>query len=192
MEDVTTFTVFAGHRQIAFGSWASVLEQTKRHLDAGGEQVLMFEDQTGRQIDADFRGTLDEVLDRAGARTAKPGPGRPKLGVISREVSLLPRHWDWLAEQPNGTSATLRRLVEQARKNEPKARRVRDATYKFIWSMAGNFENAEEAMRALYAREDVRLEQLMESWPSDIREHVLRLLAEAWRMETEEAAAGTI
>jgi uncharacterized protein len=181
-EPTPRFTAFAGHRQVASGAWAQLLAETKRHLDAGGEPVLIFGDETGSQIDVDFRGTLDEVLARAGATdTPRIGPGRPKLGVTSREVSLLPRHWEWLAEQPNGVSATLRRLVEAARKTTPRSRRLRDAAYRFIWAVAGNFENAEEVIRALYAKEDSRLETLVEGWPNDIREHVLRLVAEAGR-----------
>ena len=180
----STYTAFAGHRQIASGNWARMLTTAKRHLDAGGAPVLIFDDETGRQVDVDFRGSLDEVLERAGASEApKAGPGRPKLGVVSREVSLLPRHWEWLQEQPNGVSAALRRLVDEARKRTPRSRQLRDGAYRFIWAVAGNFENAEEAIRALYAKEDERLEQLMASWPPDVREHVLRLVAEAWREE---------
>jgi hypothetical protein len=182
MEEKGTFTAFAGHRQVASGPWPKLLAATKRHLDGGGEPVLIFGDETGQQVDIDFRGTLDEVLARAGAADPpRVGPGRPKLGVVSKEVSLLPRHWEWLAEQPNGASAALRRLVDVARKTTPRSQRLRDAAYRFIWAVAGNFENAEEAIRALYAKEDGRLEKLMEHWPDDVREHVLRLVAEAWR-----------
>ena len=189
MEQAARFTAFAGHRQVATGQWAQLLAATKRHLDAGGEPVLIFGDETGQQVDVDFRGTLDEVLARAGAvETPRVGPGRPKLGVVSKEVSLLPRHWEWLAEQPNGASATLRRLVDAARKTTPRSRRLRDAAYRFIWAVAGNFENAEEAIRALYAKEDARLEKLIEHWPDDVREHVLRLVGEAWR--EDEALSG--
>jgi hypothetical protein len=184
MEQGATFTAFAGHRQVASGPWAQLLAATKRHLDAGGAPVLIFGDDTGQQVDVDFRGTLDDVLARAGATdTPRVGPGRPKLGVVSKEVSLMPRHWEWLGEQPNGASATLRRLVDAARKATPRSRRLRDAAYRFIWAVAGNFENAEEAIRALYAKEDARLERLMERWPADVRDHVLRLIAEASRNE---------
>ncbi len=185
-QHTTSFSVFAGPRLIASGTWAGVLQATKRHLDEGGEQVLIFEDETGRQVDVDFSGTLEQVLERngaVGATLAKVGPGRPKLGVIGREVSLLPRHWEWLQEQPNGVSATLRRLVDDARKRTPRGRLLRDAAYRFLWAIAGNLPNAEEAIRALYAKEDARLEALMESWPDDVRAHILRLVAEAWRAD---------
>jgi hypothetical protein len=185
MDSSASFTVFAGHTKLASGNWASVITATKRHLDAGGDPVLIFDDDTGQQIDVDFSGSLDDVLHRAGAdrSAATPRPGRPKLGVVSREVSLLPRHWEWLQEQPNGASAALRRLVDEARKRTPRGRQLRDSAYRFIWAVAGNFENAEEAIRALYAREDARLERMMENWPSDVREHVLLLIARAWREE---------
>ena len=185
MEPSTSYTVFSGHTRLASGNWASVLAATKHHLDAGGAPVLIFDDDTGQQIDADFSGSLDDVLHRAGAdrSTAAPRPGRPKLGVVSREVSLLPRHWEWLQEQPNGASAALRRLVDEARKRTPRGRQLRDSAYRFVWAVAGNFENAEEAIRALYAREDARLERMMENWPSDVREHVLLLVGRAWREE---------
>jgi uncharacterized protein len=185
MDSSASFTVFVGHTQLVSGNWASVITSTKRHLDAGGEPVLIFDDDTGQQIDVDFSGSLDDVLHRAGAdrSAAAPRPGRPKLGVVSREVSLLPRHWEWLQEQPNGASAALRRLVDEARKRTPRGRQLRDSAYRFIWAVAGNFENAEEAIRALYARDDARLERMMENWPSDVREHVLLLIARAWREE---------
>lgn len=190
MDRSASYTVFAGHRQLISSDWAGVLKATKYHLDSGGEPVLIFDDESGRQIDVDFSGTMDEVLDRGGATDApRPRPGRPKLGVVSKEISLLPRHWEWLQEQPNGVSATLRRLVDDARKRTPRARRLRDSAYRFIWAVAGNFENAEEAIRALYAKEDTRLEELMANWPSDVREHVLRLVGEAWR---EEQALGAV
>src|SRR3954466_3377235 len=96
-----TFTSFAGERRIVTGTKAEVLRATKRHLDSSGGAVLIFDDHTGRQIDFDFGGSVDDVLARS-ADPAKSGPGRPRLGVVSREVSLLPRHWDWLGGEPKG------------------------------------------------------------------------------------------
>src|SRR5688572_21421832 len=123
----TTFTAFSGSRLIVSGDLETMLRRTKQFLDGSGtDSVLIFEDQTGRQVDFDFRGTPDEVLARAAAGAKpRPGPGRPKLGVVSREVSLLPRHWDWLEQQPQGISAALRRLVDEARKREPDRERAR-------------------------------------------------------------------
>ena len=112
----------------------------------------------------------------------RAGPGRPKLGVTSREVSLLPRHWEWLEDQGTGVSAALRRLVDEARRREPeaaRARRARDAAGCFMWAMAGNLPGFEEASRALYAGDEARLEGLVEGWPPDVRDHALRLARRA-------------
>ncbi|HLM72344.1 MAG TPA: DUF2239 family protein, partial [Polyangiaceae bacterium] len=131
-----------GNRRIVSGDLKTMLLRTKAEIDRGPtEPILIFEDQTGQQVDFNFQGSPDEVLERAVPNKARSGPGRPKLGVVSREVSLLPRHWEWLEQQPQGSSAALRRLVDEARKREPgkeRARRARDAASKFMWVMAGN------------------------------------------------------
>ena len=180
-----TYAAFADNRLIASGARDAVLRATKRHVDKKGANVLMFEEASGRQVDFDLRGSIDDVLQRTRAEV-KPGPGRPKLGVVSREISLLPRHWDWLESQPNGASAAIRRLVDEARHNETgteRGRHVRNAIGKILWSIAGDLPNFEEAIRALDAREDSRLDQLMSAWPKDVRAYVLRRLEVATDME---------
>lgn len=185
MPSVPSYSAFSGDRLIAFGPLADVLSASKAHADeeAGeGPPLLIFEDRTGKQVDFDFSGTLSDVLRRALPPPERVGPGRPKLGVVSREVSLLPRHWQWLEEQPQGISAGLRRLVDEARKKNPgeqRARRGRDALNKFMTAMAGNRENFEEATRALFAGDNERFESLIGDWPEDIRAHVLRVLEES-------------
>jgi uncharacterized protein len=188
--DQHTFTAFAGDHRIASGSVQAVLTKTKECFDRGETRsVLVFDDDTGEQIDFDFRGTAEQVISRiashphfAGLRPAdgaRPGPGRPKLGVVCREVSLLPRHWEWLEQQPGGMSVALRKLVDEARKREPDrqhARAARDAAGKFMWAMAGNLPDFEEASRALFAGDRQRLDALIRSWPEDIRAHVERLV----------------
>ena len=180
MLEETTYVAFDGVKRVAAGGLAEVLAGAKRHLDGGvGRAVLVFEDQTGRQVDFDLRGTVEEVVARAVPPAPREGPGRPRLGVVSREVSLLPRHWAWLEAQPQGISAALRRLVEEDRKREPEARRAaraRDAAGRFMWAVAGNFPGFEEASRALYADDLNRLRRLTRAWPRDVRDHVLRLL----------------
>jgi hypothetical protein len=192
MEDERTYTAFLGSRCIASGDLRTMLLRTKAEVDrAPTEPILIFEDQTGQQVDWNFQGTPDEVLERALPAKARPGPGRPKLGVISREVSLLPRHWEWLEQQPQGSSAALRRLVDEARKREPgkeRARRVREAASKFMWVMAGNLPSFEEASRALFASDQPRFEELVRGWPEDIRTHLLRLVGEAHRFELADPA----
>ena len=184
-----TYTSFAGQRRLVTGELRTMLARTKKYLDGGGsEGVLIFEDLSGRQIDFDFRGSLQEVTARLASHplfaeaqpaAARSGPGRPRLGVVCREVSLMPRQWEWLEEQPGGISAALRKLVEDARRNPSEAellRRRREAASRFLWVMAGNLPNFEEATRALFAGDRARMRELMLAWPADIRDHAHRLL----------------
>lgn len=183
MESATTYTAFAGPRRIVSGSLKDVLLETKARFDsAPSDPVLIFEDQTGRQVDFDLRGTMEAVLERA-APPRRAGPGRPRLGVVSREVSLLPRHWDWLEQQPNGISAALRRLVDEARKRDPaeeRARLAREATGRFMTALAGDRPGYEEALRALYAKDHAGFASRIGAWPADIRLYLERLVEEAF------------
>ena len=178
MDTASTYTVFLGHSQIAAGPLASVLSSLKKQLDRQPAQdFLVFDDESGQQLEFDLRGSLEEVLAREAAPVSR-GPGRPKLGVLSREVSLLPRHWDWLEQQPSGISAALRRLVEEASKREPgkaRAKRLRAALSRVMTALAGNFPNYEEATRALFAGDQPRLRKLVQRWPADVRSYVLRV-----------------
>lgn len=182
MPSPQTYSAFAGERLIAFGPLADVLSASKAYLDSSEDAALLiFEDRTGRQLDFDFSGSLSDVLGRA-LPPARPGRGRPKLGVVSREVSLLPRHWEWLEQQPQGISAALRRLVDEARKRNPgeaRARNGREALSKFMSAMAGNRPNYEEATRALFAADHARFEELTLDWPEDIRAHLQRVLEDS-------------
>lgn len=181
----STFTVFVGTQRLVRGPLDEVLRKTKRRLDADPDLVfLIFEDSTARQVEFDFRGTEEEVVARATAGrdpVAKARPGRPKLGVVSREVSLLPRHWEWLETQPQGISGTLRRLVDDARKQAPdadRARLARAAASRFMWVMAGDLPDFEEASRALFASDREKFQTLTGAWPKDIRDHLDSLLRE--------------
>ncbi len=177
MDTETSYTAFGGSRIVAKGKLEAMLLGTKTWLDGGGaERLLIFEDQSGRQVDFDFRGTAAEVLERA---LPKKGPGRPRLGVVSAEVSLLPRHWDWLESQSKNVSATLRSLVDEARKRElgsGSPRSAIEAADRFMWSIAGDLGGCEEASRAIYAGDRARLAALVEAWPGDLASHVLSLL----------------
>lgn len=183
-----TYSAFAEDRLIAFGLLPDVLTAAKAYVDGTEDpQLLIFEDRTGRQLDFDFRGSVQEVLVRA-IPPERTGPGRPKLGVVSREVSLLPRHWEWLEAQPQGISAGLRRLVEEARKQNPaeqRARKGREAMSKFMTAVAGNRPNYEEATRALFASDHARFEELIAEWPEDIRAHLLRVLEDSLSPDEE-------
>ena len=187
MNQDKTYSAFSGQRKLIQADLETMLRCVKAYLDEDeAHTVLIFQDETGEQVDFDFRGAEQDVLARlaqhplfAKERTVKAGPGRPKLGVTGREVTLLPRHWEWLDRQPQGTSGALRRLVEEAMKREPDAgrqRAQREAVGRFLWAMAGNLPGFEEVSRALYAGNDSTLDELIESWPADIRDHVRKLM----------------
>lgn len=186
-----TCTAFAGHKKIAEGSVRLVAEKVKRyqqkHPDAS---ILIFDDASSGQVELDLRGTIEDVLSRIPrdekGQEEKPGPGRPKLGVVSREIGLLPRHWEWLALQPGGASVTLRKLVEEARKqNKTKdaIRQSQNAAYRFMSAMAGDLPHFEEASRAFFANKKSLFETLSAAWPKDIRDHVLKLGAAAFEAD---------
>ena len=160
--------------------------EAKEVVDRGGpSSILIFNDLTSELLEIDFRGTREDVLRRVEAQTSLPvaaaaprGPGRPKLGVVAREVTLLPRHWEWLSTQPGGASVALRRLVEDARRSNSRKDRVRrsqGAAYKFMSAMAGNEPGYEEATRALFAGNLDRFNELVENWPADVRDHARQL-----------------
>jgi uncharacterized protein len=184
------FTAFVGHLRLASGSLADValaIRKTTKPIAAG--PVLIFSDLSGRSVDIDLRGTDREIVARLAPATettpvaeqpaSEPrGRGRPKLGVVAREVTLLPRHWDWLAGQPGGASVALRKLVEEARRtggDRDRHRVARDAAYHFMSAIAGNFQGFEEASRALFADDRRRFGELIAAWPGDIRDHIVRL-----------------
>lgn len=181
------FSAFAGIRLLASGPLAEVAVAVK--IASGGQiadPILIFDNATGRAIDLDLRGSHREIV----ARLPQPpvpepepaseprGRGRPKLGVVAREVTLLPRHWDWLAARPGGASVALRKLVDEARRasgDRDRQRAARDAGYHFMSAMAGDLPGFEEASRALFASDRPRFDELIADWPVDIRDHVLRL-----------------
>ena len=184
------YIAFLEGRCVAEGGSEKLLRALKPRFDRDpGEPVLVFDADTGRQIDFDLRGDLDDVLARAArAEAPRPGPGRPKLGVVSREISLLPRHWEWLEAQPNGISAALRRLVDEARKKNPeeeRARIARERAARFMTAVAGDRENFEEATRALFGKDATKLRELTRAWPKDIRTHLARLLESTPAVEEE-------
>ena len=189
------YTAFAGDRLLACGAYADIA-QALASLDEQEQPVLVFDDATGAPVDAPPRPEHAALLARMGVDGARasvpangraaprPSPGRPRLGVVAREVTLLPRHWDWLAAQPGGASAALRRLVDQARKTGEAAderRRAQERAYKFISAIAGHRPGFEEAARALFAGERTRFESLVAAWPADVAAHAVRLAGAGWR-----------
>ncbi len=178
MDNNSSYAVFNGTRLLAIGPLEEVLRLIKSRSNppAGQTDVLIFHEETGRPVDFDLRGSIEEVVERAVPKLPKAGPGRPRLGVVSREVSLLPRHWEWLESQQSGASAAIRRLIDERRKREPVGSEVTrkriDAVGRVMTVMAGNLPGFEEAYRALYARDAHRLWQEIDQWPPDIKAYV--------------------
>jgi hypothetical protein len=188
------FIAFDGDRRIAAGDLREVARAAKQALDRDRDiSVLIFNDFTSHAVDLDFRGSVDDVLARlpvvekiSDAEPAPPanrGPGRPKLGVVAREITLLPRHWEWLARQSGGASVAIRKLVDDARRGGEDKDRIRegqDAAYRFMSAMAGNKPHFEEAIRALFAPNPSRFRELIAGWPADVRDHAARLAERAF------------
>lgn len=186
-----TWAAFRDERCLAHGTPQYVAAIVKAEADRDGDAgVLVFDDATGGPLDLDLRGTLEDCLARVNPQdeaveptAAGRRPGRPRLGVVPREVTLLPRHWAWLADQPGGASVALRKLVDGARianAPEDKRRRAKEAADRFMLAMAGNFPDYEDASRALYAGRRASFDELTEPWPADIRDHARHLARSAF------------
>ena len=186
------FTAFIGPQRLVSGPLAEVaLAVLKASKSPATEPIVIFDDANGRPIDLDLRGTERDIVARLPQPASNPetaaddlsapeprGRGRPKLGVVAREVTLLPRHWEWLGTQPGGASVALRKLVEEARRasgDRDRSRAARDAAYHFMSVMAGNLPGFEEASRALFADDRRRFVQLIAGWPGDVRDHIVKL-----------------
>lgn len=187
-------TAFIGLDQVASGSLVDVALAVKSLEEQWTQSpLLVFDDSSGETIELDLRGTTADIVsrltDRARRQTSRParktspsrsmqGPGRPRLGVVAREVTLLPRHWEWLAAQPGGASAALRRLVEEARladDGKTSRRQSTEAAYRFLSTITGNLPGFEEATRALFADDWKKLSQQTAKWPKSIRLYAQRL-----------------
>lgn len=188
-----SYTSFNGHKRIASGSLPVNALAVKHALATGvPNPLLTFCDQTGQVVEIDIRGSDAEMLARlppevyqlqrnesalinSGESGEPRGRGRPKLGVVAREVTLLPRHWDWLAAQPGGASVTLRKLVEEARRanvDRDRQRQASECAYHFMSVMAGDMAGFEEATRALFANDAQKFRLQTEAWPTDVRDYV--------------------
>ncbi|WP_262028400.1 DUF2239 family protein [Microvirga sp. Mcv34] len=182
-------TLFAGTRMMAAGSLVDVALAAKALEGVQVDPAIIFEDATGRVVDVDLRGSSAEIVSRlvardqeaaASSKASAPaqGRGRPRLGVVSREVTLLPRHWEWLSAQPGGASQALRRLVDEARQadgGEGRQRAAQEASYHFMSAVAGDFPGYEETLRALFAGDEKQFTDLTAPWPADVRAYARRL-----------------
>jgi hypothetical protein len=174
------YSAFDGPRGLLTGPLHEAVLAIKRAEENDASGPLLIFDATGRVVDVDTRGTPEDVAARFAPPTASEPRtrGRPKLGVVAREVTLLPRHWDWLATQPGGASVALRKLVEVARRSSGDAdrqRQAREAAYRFLSAIAGDFQHFEEAARALFAGDEPRFTEIIAEWPDDVRDHAIRL-----------------
>lgn len=193
------YAAFEGDRRIASGDLREVARAAKQVLDQRHDaSILVFDGRTSEPVDLDFRGSVDDVLARLpetpgvvespddAAPSVPRGPGRPKLGVVAREITLLPRHWDWLARQAGGASVAIRKLVEEARRtgeHKDRVRQAQESAYRFMSVMAGNRPHYEDAIRALFANDSADFEKLIADWPADIRGHASALAAQAFDPE---------
>ncbi|MBU6462842.1 MAG: DUF2239 family protein [Bradyrhizobium sp.] len=204
----TAFIAFDGEHRIAAGDLRDVARAAKWALDQRKEaSVLIFDGISSNVVDLDFRGTVDDVLARLPAadkiardetadeialgEPAPPtsrSPGRPKLGVVAREITLLPRHWEWLARQSGGASVAIRKLVDDARRGSEEKdliRQSQDAAYRFMSAMAGDRPHFEEAVRALFAPDPLRFRKLIADWPADLRDHAAQLAERAFQPKSQ-------
>jgi hypothetical protein len=186
-----TFTAFMGSELVTSGALGTVAVSLRKTLRKKPNGIpLVFDDETGTPVELDLRGTSTEVAARyideslsgqhasGGEERPAPGRGRPRLGVVAREITLLPEHWEWLASQPGGASVVLRKLVHEARQANAasdRQRRINERTYNVMAALAGNLPGFEEASRALFAGELDRMAALAEAWPADIRNYTVRL-----------------
>ncbi|MDO9181477.1 MAG: DUF2239 family protein [Bacteriovorax sp.] len=190
MDSIDTYTAFDGNKLLFQGPLSDIVLKIKKRLGkAENSSILIFSDSTGKTMDFNFQGNERDVQRRLEVYVTEEvpkdnsGPGRPKLGVISREVSLLPRHWEWLATQSGGASSTLRTLVEEAKKkltNGNQIKQAQERTYKFISAIAGDFEGYEEALRALYKRDENNFLIQIQGWPNDVKNHAIEMATPAF------------
>ncbi len=211
------YIAFIGHDLIASGAASTVAARVKEVIDAApAGAILIFNSVTSEQVEWDLRGSGEDVLSRLTRDTsvasevpggsldsggddaddgsasagARKGPGRRKLGVVSREVTLLPRHWEWLSKQSGGASVTLRKLVEAARAaggDEELRRLSRESTYRFMSAMGGNFPGYEEAIRALFAGNQQRFFSETSNWPEHVRVHATVLASGSFPNNSDSA-----
>jgi hypothetical protein len=209
MSSAPAYIAFEADQRLAAGDLHEVARAAKEMLDRRNDAViLVFDGITSEPVELDLRGNLDQVLRRLPVHDVEParhdlepeapasrGPGRPKLGVVAREITLLPRHWEWLARQPGGASVAVRKLVDEARRRSEERDRIRaaqDAAYRFMSVMAGNKPHFEDAIRALFASDPQRFAQLIAGWPKDVRAHAMMLAERAFGKEAPPLARAEV
>lgn len=189
-----TYTAFENFKKLISGDLEKVLLLVKKRLNTNPTaRILIFSDTTGKQMDFDLSGTESDIIERhkiyttrsiETQSTTQPTVGRPKLGVIPREISLLPSHWEWLHNQNGGASSTIRQLIDEKVKSvsieKLKRKQSQEITYKFLSSIAGDLPHYEDSLRYLYRSDLKKFKEQISSWPKDISEHALHLSAAAF------------
>jgi hypothetical protein len=203
VEGAERYIAFAGSQQIAAGTLRAVVRAAfTRGVDAV-EPVRIFSEKDGNEVHVDLRDTPGDLVARLHLQSADDascepaegsrGPGRPKLGVVAKEVTLLPRHWAWLAAQRGSASAALRRLIDEARHTyeaRDAVSRAQDSAYRFTSAMAAGEPTFEEAVRALYRGDGAGFDSETASWPPDVRECSRRLAAKAFASASDASPSG--
>ncbi|MBO9646843.1 MAG: DUF2239 family protein [Pseudacidovorax sp.] len=185
-------TAFLGYQQIAHGPRESVLAELRRRQD--NPPAIVFDDHSGERVELEAPGCgtpCPAEADTAGGTRHARGVGRPRLGVVAREVTLLPRHWEWLSRQPGGASVALRRLVDDARRvyaDRDAVRASRESTYRFLSTVASALPGFEEAARALFAGDPARFAEQIRDWPEDVARYARHLSANSWATTPEQTA----
>lgn len=188
MTNETQWIAFDGSKRIAQGVPRDVACLAKAYFESHPHaSILFFDAASSRLLHIDLRVDTEHLV-RVVDYLSKPAvpanasSGR-KLAAVPQEISLLPRHWEWLETQPGGVSGALRRLVEQAMRTSRPAdarRAAQESAYRFMTAMAGDERDYEEAIRALYKGDRAKLESCIATWPGDVRSHVLLLIEPAF------------
>ena len=188
----TRCTAVLDDRRIAAGELRHVVLRAQLALEAQPDTRLrVFDDADGRLISLDLSAGAAEIVQRlnrgevpvahAEEMPAKRGRGRPRLGVVAREITLLPRHWQWLNAQPGGASLALRSLVDAACRADGDVRRdAQERAYRFVAVMGEGRPGGEEIARALFAGDSLGFDAAIAAWPDDVRDHATMLAADAW------------
>lgn len=184
--DGKEYVVFQGTRLIARGNMLeTALAVYNAYKDKTSAPVVALDSVTSELAEPDLRGGEDGIRARYGVEAdlhETKTRGRPKLGVTAREVTLLPRHWEWLESNHSGASAKLRELVETAmRASAGKDRQSHavESLERFTNALAGDLPNAEEVSRAFYKGRMKDVIKLTADWPSDLLEHYIKLVERA-------------
>ncbi len=193
-----SYIAFQKSTRIAAGDLQQVAAKVKETVDLQpAAAVLVFDSETSEVVELDLRGTLKDVLEKLtppeknAEKSGEPplqGRGRPKLGVVAREVTLLPRHWAWLNRQSGGASVALRKLVEEALRTHSKKDQLENGrayAYRFMSVMAGDLPGFEEAARALFSGNELQFHAMVASWPADVQSHAKQLASSTFTIAVE-------